>query len=106
MQKTKFIGLRVDPSITNKLDEVASLYSTGRSAVIRDLLVSCDTLYPIVRDAALRQDTRLLEEQVQEAVRGSVPHGIDPVMVEIVGQMVNRIMSELATKLVQGKEHQ
>lgn len=104
MQKTVRIGVRADPLITQKLDKVAGLYNIRRSTVIRDLLASCDIVYPVVKDAMLKQDTKLLEERVREAMEDSIPHGIDPVIIDMVGQMVNRIMSELAAKLVQGKE--
>ena len=104
MRKTNFIGIRVDPSITGKLNGVASRYNTRKSTIVRDLLAHCDIVYPILRDAMPEQDTALLEKRVYESVRGSIPDNVDPVMVEMVGQMVNRIMTEVAQQIILGKE--
>ena len=85
MQKTNFIGLRVDPFITREVDKVASLYNTRRSTVVRNLLENCAVVYPITKDVVPKQDTKLLEDRVRESLKENVPTNLDPAMVEMIG---------------------
>lgn len=104
MRKSDFIGLRVDPAIARKLKEVAACYGVGRSTLVRELLESCDVVYPILKDEKLKQDTAALEKQVLDSLKNRVPESMNPMIVEMVGQMVNRIMTQLAERMIAEKE--
>ena len=99
MRKSDFIGIRVDPSTSKKLDEVANLYHTGRSTIVRELLVNCDRIYPVLKKG---QDTTQLEKRVRETIK--IPNDLDPVIVTMIGEMINRVMAQLAEELVKDQK--
>ena len=101
MQKTGFIGLRVDSSIADKLDSIAELYNVSKSTIIRDLLGTCDVTYPILK---AEQDTTSLEKRVRESLKGRVPNNLEPLVVVMVGEMVSRIMTEIAEQMIAEKK--
>jgi antitoxin component of RelBE/YafQ-DinJ toxin-antitoxin module len=104
MRKTDFIGLRIEPSTTQKLDKVARVYGVSNSTVIRELLANCDLIYPILKAEKPNQDTTALELRVRESIKGRVPSDLDPEMVAMVGEMVNRIMTGVAEELVNNRK--
>jgi len=102
VSKSDFIGLRVDPSTSKKLDEVAALYHIGKSTVIRELLANCDRIYPILKKG---QDTTQLEKRVHDSIKDRIPNELDPVMVTMIGEMLNRVMTQVAEELVKDKKY-
>ena len=106
MRKKERITVRVDSSMTENLNEVARLYNTNISTVVTTYLAVCKEVYPILRDSVLKQDTnaKVLENQVRDAIKDSVPDNLNPVIVEMFRQMIDRILTDIVEQLFVEKE--
>lgn len=105
MGKSETIIMRADHSLARKLGEVARLYGTSKSEVIREYLAVCERVYPILRQYASGEEAGLLDDRVQGAVRDEITSGLDPAVLElVVKHMVNLIMIELAHRLIRSQE--
>ena len=101
MSKTEFVGVRVTPDISSLLDKVAAKYGISRSSLIRDLLENCDYLYGVfqVERERSRKDRKSKEKKLLSAIQDKLPNNLTPVMAEMMGEMMKRVMYDVAKQL-------
>ena len=104
MPKNHLITVRVTPEITKSLDEVAVQQGISRSALIRDLLQNCHSLYSFLQSERQRQQTDriLLDGNLSQWVLENMPHGMSPDQVRFIGKVLDHTADMMVT-LEKGK---
>lgn len=104
MPKSQLIAVRVTPNILKSLDEVAVQQGISRSALIRDLLENCHSLYRFLQSERERQQTDriILDGNLSQWVLENMPHGMTSAQVRFIGEVINHAADMLVAQEKEG----
>jgi len=102
MKKSELLTIRLTPEIIKSLDEVAVQHGVSRAALARNILANCGYFYNFLETEAMRQPENVakIENEMIENIEKSLPEGITPTLVNMMGEMMKRVMHEVAQKLI------
>ncbi len=91
MTKSQLVAVRVTPDILKSLDAVAVQQGISRSALIRDLLENCHSLYRFLQSERERQQTDriILDGNLSKWVLENMPHGMTSEQVRFIGNVID-----------------
>jgi nitric oxide reductase activation protein len=92
MGKSVFVAVRVTPEIAKSVDEVAVQRGISRSALVRDLLANCHSLYSLLESERRGQqsDRIALDGNLSQWVLDNMPNGTTTEMLDFLGRVMQR----------------
>ncbi len=100
MPKSQLVAVRITPDILKSLDAVAIQHGVSRSALIRDLLENCHSLYRFLQSERQRQQTDkiILDGNLSQWVLENMPHGMTSAQVRFIGEVMNHAADMLVSQ--------